>query len=253
MEHYKIEFTNEEYERLNSEYPKSNGSGLIGSRAKEIVRIYFRRMDPQCTFVNAPSGVDLQVVPSDGSPSQSIEIKGTASPGMAWSQLKVSSTRSWELLSNQTIPVYRVRAVFSKAPSIYILQHGRDFILVPEPRWTFKRLPAGGELPQPVISSTGSKTLRKSRAGVIRLSKYNSLREFLQGQTATEVTLQFNDAPEILGFPLPSSAFKYQAYWANQSNTENRPWARAWQDAGFEVVAHRLSEKDGWVRFKRRQ
>lgn len=83
MEHCKIELTNEEYKRLNSEYPESNGSGLIGSRAEEIVRIYFRRMDPRCRFANAPSGIDLQVILSDGSPSQSIEIKGTASPGMA--------------------------------------------------------------------------------------------------------------------------------------------------------------------------
>lgn len=176
MEHYKIELTNEEYERLNSAYPKSNGSGLIGSRAEEIVRIYFRRTDHQCTFAKAPSGADLQVVPSDGSPSQPIEIKGTASPEMAWQQLKVSSTSSWELLSKQTIPVYRVCDVFSKAPSIYILLHGRDFVLEPEPRWTFKRLASGGEIPQSVIPSTKPKTLRESRSGVTRSSKYDSLR-----------------------------------------------------------------------------
>ncbi len=251
MEHYRVELTDEEYERLNSEYPESNGSGLIGKRAEEIVRIHFRRTHPRCTYANAPSGADLQVIVSDDSLSLSIEIKGTASSGIAWQQLKVSSTHSWELLSKQAIPVYRVCAVFSKAPSIYVLQHGRDFLLVPEPRWTFKRLQAGGEASQSVIPSTESSALSTSRTGIRRSSKYDTLREFLQRQTATEVTLHFNDAPKILGFSLPDTAFKYQAYWANQSDTRNRPWARAWQDAGFEVVAHHLSKSYGWVRFRR--
>ncbi|MBM4305957.1 MAG: hypothetical protein FJ123_04380 [Deltaproteobacteria bacterium] len=253
MEHYRVELTNEEYEKLNSEYPESNGSGLIGKRAEEIVRIHFRRIHPKCTFANAPSGADLQVVVSDESPSQSIEIKGTASSGIAWQQLKVSSTQSWELLSKEAIPVYRVCAVFSKAPSIYVLRHGRDFVLVPEPRWTFKRLRASGEVSQSIISSTETNDLSTSRTGVRRSSKYDTLREFLKRQTAAEITFHFSDAPEILGFSLPDTAFKYQAYWANQSDTRNRPWAKAWQDAGFEVAAHHLSESDGWVRFRRRR
>jgi len=253
MDHFRIELTTDEFERLNSEYPESNGSGLIGKRAEELVKIHFRKKHPQCIFTDAPSGADLHVIFSNGVPPQSIEIKGTASTGIAWQQLKVSSTSSWELLTKETIPVYRVCAVFSRIPTIYVLQHGRDFILVPEPRWTFKRLPDLNEIPQSSSPQEESKTFREEGSERRRSSKYDPLRDFLKVQTTNEVTVRFNDMPAILGFSLPSTAYKYHAYWANQTNTKNRPWAKAWKEAGFEVVEKRLSEKDGWVRFRRRR
>lgn len=82
-------------------------------------------------------------------------------------------------------------------------------------------------------------------------SKYDELRKYLERQGTNEVTFQFKNARAVLGFPLPPSAHKHQAFWANQSNTTNRPWAKAWQSAGYEVVSHRLSGNDGWVRFRR--
>ena len=68
MEKHRIELTNEEYDRLNSIYPESIGSGLIGKRAQEIVKIYFQRVHPQCVFEIPNSGADLRVVLCDGSP-----------------------------------------------------------------------------------------------------------------------------------------------------------------------------------------
>jgi hypothetical protein len=93
-------------------------------------------------------------------------------------------------------------------------------------------------------SSTGTAVREKH-------SKYETLRDFLKKRNEAEVTLLFSRAPEILGFSLPASAIKYQAFWANQSDATRRPWAKAWQDAGFRVESFRLSEKNGWVRFKR--
>jgi hypothetical protein len=209
-------------------------------------------MKPQCAFVDAPLGADLSVVLSGGSPPLSIEIKGTASPDLAWQKLKVSSKHSWDLLANQGIPVYRVCNVFERTPSIYILLHGRDFILEPEARWTFKRLPSAATQLHYGTHDTNSATMPVSKVGRSPSSKYDSLKDFLRKQTASEVTLRFTDAESILGFPLPSSAYSHQAYWANQSDTMNRPWARAWQEAGFEVDGYYLSREDGWVRFKRR-
>ena len=54
------------------------------------------------------TGADLKVVFSDGSKPLLIEVKGTASAGIAWPQLKVSSPHSHRLLVEERIPVYRV-------------------------------------------------------------------------------------------------------------------------------------------------
>ena len=70
-------------------------------------------------------------------------------------------------------------------------------------------------------------------------------------QSADEVTLLFSEAERVLGFPLPASAKQYQAYWANQSDTTNRPRVNAWREAGFYADSFRLSSDDGWVTFKR--
>lgn len=83
------------------------------------------------------------------------------------------------------------------------------------------------------------------------ISKYHSLTDYLNKQNNKEVTLLFSQAEKILGFPLPKSALLYQAFWANQTNTIKRPWARAWQEAGFYVDSYRLSGQNGWVIFKR--
>ena len=233
-------------------HPESEGNGSIERRAEEIVKIYFRKKDPQCQFVAMPrKGADLHVVFSDDAPPIVIEVKGTKSSGLAWNQLKVSSQHSWRLLAEERVPVYRVTEVFERSPSIYILVHGQDFVLDHEPRWTFKRIN-----PRNVDHLSARNTREDSATPLIledaRRSKYDALREHLKGEGTLEVTFHFKDAVRILGFPLPSSAHKYQAFWANQSNTAHRPWARAWQRAGYEVDSYRLSELEGWVRFKRR-
>ena len=251
MEHHRLELTNTEHDRLNSKYPESKGSGLIGKRAVEIAKIYFRRKDPRCQFGTAAKGADLHVILSNGAPAIDIEVKGTASIGVAWQQLKVSSQHSWRLLAEEKVSVFRVSEVFERSPSIYVLVHGRDFDLEKEPRWTFKRIQEGIESPQPAGAPKTDLPVRMIPRSV-RSSKYDVLRKYLESQATQEVTLQFKDAVNVLGFPLPTSAHTYQAFWANQSDTTNRPWARAWQEAGYEVDSYRLTEIGGWVRFKHR-
>jgi hypothetical protein len=253
MELHHLELTSVEYEKLNSKYPESEGSGLIGKRAEEIVKIYFRKGDPQCQFPNPPpKGADLHVVFSGDAPSILIEVKGTKSAGLAWQQLKVSSQHSWRLLAEERIPVYRVSEVFQRSPSIYVLVHGLDFVLDEEPRWTFKRIQPRNEDHAPPPPATEDDSVTQAILEGARRSKYDALREHLKSERTPEVTFHFKDAARVLGFSLPSSAHKYQAFWANQSDTTNRPWARAWQEAGYEVDSYRLSGLDGWVRFKRR-
>ena len=63
---------------------------------------------------------------------------------------------------------------------------------------------------------------------------YAPLGPYLDGLGQHEVMLSFSDVEQILGRPLPASARKYQAWWANeQSGTHSH--ARAWLDVGWEA------------------
>ena len=136
---HRVNLTDAQYRELDSHHPKSKASGPIGKRAEEIVKIYFRKMDPACEFRSPPRGADLDILLSSGK-SIVIEVKGTASIELAWPQLKVSSQDSWKLLAEKHVPVYRVTDVFGRSPSIYVLTYGEDFTLQAEPRWTFKQV-----------------------------------------------------------------------------------------------------------------
>lgn len=245
MERYLVVLSDTEFAELNRIFPFGEGSGLIGRRAAAIVRIHFQRRDPRCSFLPCPPGVDLQVALTDAEPLP-VEIKGTAARDLSWQQLKVSSKTSHKLLC-EGMPVYRVCSVFEQELEIYVLHHGIDFTLEPEARWMFKPIRLT------VPASKRSESLLRAYSGhTARTSKYDSLRDHLASQDTNEVTIKFDDAASILGFSLPRSAYEYQAFWANQADTQNRPWARAWTEAGFEVDGYHLSE-EGWVRFKRRR
>jgi hypothetical protein len=242
---YRVELTSEEYGRLNAEYPRSDSNSRIGKRAEEIVKIFFRRRNPRCAFEVPRSGADLKVVIS---PSESflIEVKGTASAGLAPQQIKASSSHSRRMLAEEGVPIYRVSEVFAAVPLIYVLAYGVDYTLKEEARWAFQPIRRDA-IRQPVIHADRDKPRAASNEG--QMSKYEALRRYLENQGRQPVTLGFKEATTILGFRLPSSAYKHQAFWANQTDTTNRPQARAWQEAGYEVDACRLSD-DGWVRFK---
>ncbi len=246
MEHYQIELTNSEFEQLNAQYPESDGSGLIGKRAEEIVKIHFIRRDPRCSFESPDLGADLKVVLPGAEPLL-VEVKGTASEGLAWQQLKVSSPHSFRLLTEGRIPVYRVSSVFTAKPLIRVLVFGIDFDLEAEPRWAFKSVHGGDTTTGDRAASTGNQLVSTGSTE----SKYDALRRFLESQGAREVTFHFSDAPKVLGFSLPAAASEHRAFWGNQTDTSNRPHARAWQQAGYEVDTCKLS-KDGWVRFRRK-
>lgn len=218
-------------------------------RAEEIVKIYFRRIDPKCNFSRPRNGADLEVLFSNGQDRLVLEIKGTEASTVAWQKLKVSSKHSWRHLVEERIPLYRVTSVFGKSPSIIELLHDRDFTLEPEPRWSIKpkRSPA---TPTPHATRLSESKAGHGASGS-RASKYAPLADYLSRQKAKTVTLTFDEAKTVLGFSLPTSATKYQAFWANQTDTRVRPWARAWQEAGYRVESFKLHPTEGWVRFMR--
>ena len=249
MEALRVDLDDEELRALDAKFPQSLASAVIGKRAEEIVKIYFRRTDPKCKFSRPHNGADLEVQFLDGQNRLVLEIKGTDASSVSWQKLKVSSEHSWRHLVEERIPVYRVIEVFGKSPSIIELLHDRDFTLEPEPRWSFKPKRSSA-VPSPLAAPPSDSKIFHV-ASTSRASKYARLAEYLSRQKTNAVTLTFAELRNVLGFPLPSSATKYQAFWGNQLDTRVRPWARAWQKAGYRVDSFKLHPTEGWVRFAR--
>ena len=63
------------------------------------------------------------------------------------------------------------------------------------------------------------------------MAKYDALKCYLSVCRQNEVTLSFSRIEEILGSSLPSSAYTYQAWWANGGHSQ----ANAWLSCGFTV------------------
>ena len=83
------------------------------------------------------------------------------------------------------------------------------------------------------------------------MSKYDPLHKFLKNAPAhlEELTFSFTQIEQILGTPLPASAYQHQAWWANPSTPDQHPHAQSWLTAGWRVAG--LDQQDGWVRFVR--
>ena len=234
---------------LDSMFGRSKSSFKIGKRAIEIVKIHFRKEHPGCTFEVEKDDADLVVHFASPKKKLLIEIKGTASLGVAFGQLKVSGDPSYKMLVKKKIPVYRVSDVLGKDPVIRVLKYGVDFGLKREPRWRFETIKSASKSGSTRKRPTTGALSKKPKTG--RNSKYAALTKLLSKKKGNTVYLRFADAKKCLGFSLPASAFTHAAFWANQSDVTNRPHAKAWQEAGFYVDEVKLSARDGWARFKR--
>ena len=63
------------------------------------------------------------------------------------------------------------------------------------------------------------------------MGKYESLPQFLASIRGSIKRLSFADIERILGFKLPKSAYKHEAWWSN--NATGHSHARAWIEAGW--------------------
>ena len=81
-------------------------------------------------------------------------------------------------------------------------------------------------LPNIVPSSQRAPTNRAMRG------KYARLYHYLINMTAFRWPASFGEIETVLGFGLPASARRHQAWWANQSGG-GHTHARAWQEAGW--------------------
>jgi len=82
--------------------------------------------------------------------------------------------------------------------------------------------------------------------------KYTPLEQYLTALPSgqRDVTLSFEQIERILNDRLPPSAYKYQAWWANQKKGTHVE-AQAWLDAGWKVDTVNFNGK--WVRFIRQK
>jgi hypothetical protein len=88
----------------------------------------------------------------------------------------------------------------------------------------------------------------------MRQSKYEALERHLKSQEGSrrEISLSFAEIESLIGQPLPRSAYTYREWWSNQTDVSNRPQAKAWIGAGFEVDGVQQRKDIGVVRFRRR-
>jgi hypothetical protein len=75
------------------------------------------------------------------------------------------------------------------------------------------------------------------------MSVYDPLLRELGRTRAQTIRLTFSEIEEILGRPLPPSAYKFSAWWGNESSRKaGHTQAMAWLQAGFTA---RVSLKQG--------
>lgn len=82
------------------------------------------------------------------------------------------------------------------------------------------------------------------------MGKYDPLNRFLSTAERDEYDMAFSEIEKILAGPLPPSAHRHQAWWANESHGSHSH-ARSWQDAGWETARINLPGKQ--VRFVRKR
>jgi hypothetical protein len=79
------------------------------------------------------------------------------------------------------------------------------------------------------------------------MSKYEPLPQFLSSKKGASHRLGFEQIERVLGFKLPRSAYRHEAWWSN--NLAGHSHARAWLSAGWRTQDLDLSARK--VTFRR--
>jgi hypothetical protein len=80
------------------------------------------------------------------------------------------------------------------------------------------------------------------------VSGYQPLADYLAGKKADSWEATFSEIEEKLGRPLPQSAYRYQAWWANQSGSGHSQ-THGWRSVGWRTSKLDLERRR--VRFER--
>lgn len=133
MEVIEFELSDDQFDDLRNHLTNGKSSS-VGKKAVEVAKMYFELQYPSCQIVDDTGSSFLTITSNEN--TFRVMVKGTEKDGISWSTLKVSSTFSYnEIISG--VPVYRVTNVNGQKTIIYVLKHGDDFGLEPEPRWSF--------------------------------------------------------------------------------------------------------------------
>ncbi|MBB4638512.1 DUF7662 domain-containing protein [Longimicrobium terrae] len=141
----------------------------------------------------------------------------------------------------------------------------REFVRIFRHNWTalpcpgpaalaeaVQRLPSNGiSLDEQAPSAKPSPSSPKRVRDQALAGKFESLRIHLQAQQAGRVRMTFSEIVDMIGVPLPQSAFTHRAWWSNPSDTSNRRHAAAWMATGFRVTDLNQDRESGWVVFER--
>lgn len=87
-------------------------------------------------------------------------------------------------------------------------------------------------------SSNRTKITHKTEKTTTASGKYYPLEKYLSEIEAKKLQLSFAEIESILGFALPSSAYKYSEWWSNGSHTH----ANAWLNSDRTVSEYKLGD-----------
>jgi len=73
------------------------------------------------------------------------------------------------------------------------------------------------------------------------LSKYDPLRWHLERSARDSVSMSFDEVAELVG-GLPNSAYRYEAWWANEE-VGTHVQAKAWMSVGYHTERVNLSSR----------
>ena len=73
------------------------------------------------------------------------------------------------------------------------------------------------------------------------MGKYEALPQFLKSRPGSHIRLEFGEIEAALGFPLPRSAYRHEAWWSN--NETGHSHARSWLQAGWRTEAVDLANR----------
>ena len=123
------------------------------------------------------------------------------------------------------------------------MSHVEVKILVPEQRLAeFYKAYADWLVPSGDGSRASAKTSRSGRA-----SSYAGLGEHLAKQRGEAVVLEFDEIEDILSRPLPASAYRHRAWWANtESHSQAAEWLqRGWRASDLDLDQQQVTFKRG--------
>ena len=81
--------------------------------------------------------------------------------------------------------------------------------------------------------------------------KYRGLYAHLSGLQSSEWKTSFSEVESVIGFGLPASARRYDAWWANENGDSRHSQSIAWTAAGWETAEVDMDAET--LSFKRRE